>query len=544
MNLALVLIAFGAVADETPAAEPVVTPAAAEPVATPVAEPVAVTPVAAPVAAPVEPAPAAATEPAATAEKKGLGVNAGAFEVKIAANLRLAQTMSSTLVLDDLGTAQRVTPFEMRIRLGPEIKWKDLSLITEFDLATGAIFGTPDDTVVASRVPTPNFKAAELRQLYLQYRWATGGARLGVQTSNFGLGMLANAGAKDAEAGDFGIQHGGSVVARAAILGRPLFSLGGAWRAVEPLAAFDLVVHDATAELLQGDRALQGILGLRFNVDDDHVFGITAIYRNQRRDNAAPAERSTDAFVGDLFARWTVMKTADSSLTLSGELAAITGTTTNSRSDNAEVLGVRQLGVVGKVNYKKGRFGILFDGGFASGDQNPYDTTISNFRFDANYKVGLVLFDQVLGYQTARSGWRAADPQLSGVAPEGVDLLPSAGAVTGAWYLFPRAKYGFADWIDVYGGPLFAFTTAQLTDPFNTRLNGGTPVNYLGAKPGNYLGTELDLGVAVRFSPATYLNVSATLEGGVLLPGDAFKMASGATMGAVGVGRLRLAAAL
>ena len=24
--------------------------------------------------------------------------------------------------------------------------------------------------------------------------------------------------------------------------------------------------------------------------------------------------------------------------------------------------------------------------------------------------------------------------------------------MTGAWYLFPRAKYGFAEWIDVYGG--------------------------------------------------------------------------------------------
>ncbi|MDP2273375.1 MAG: hypothetical protein Q8K32_21730 [Archangium sp.] len=506
MTLALVLIAFGAVTEETPAAVEPVTPA-------------------------VE-------------QKKALGVTAGAFEVKVAANLRLAQTMSSTIVLDDLGTAEQPTPFEMRVRLGPEIKFHDFSLISEFDVATGAVFGTPDSTVVAARVPTPTFSPAELRQLYLQYRWTTGAARLGVQTSNFGLGMLANAGARDGEAGDFGIQHGGAVVARAAVLGRPFYALGGAWKAVEPIAAFDLVVRDATANLLEGDRALQGILGLRFNVDDDHQVGLTAIYRSQRREGGAPGERSTDAFVADLFARWTVMKTADSSLTLSGELAAITGTTTQSRSDTAEVLDVRQLGVVAKVNYKKGRFGVLFDGGFASGDQNPYDTTLSNFRFDSNYKVGLILFDQVLGYQSARSGWRGADPSLTGVAPEGIDLLPSAGAVTGAWYLFPRAKYGFADWIDVYGGPLFAFTSAALTDPFNTRLNGGTPVNYLGGTPGNYLGTELDLGVSVHAAPTPYLNVSATLEGGVLLPGDAFRTAAGSNLGAVGVGRLRLSASL
>jgi len=533
MNLSLLLLVLSAVADESPAADPG-APAVVD-------APIAVEPVAN-VAVPAEAAPTAPVTPAVG--KKGLGLTADSFEVKLTATLRLVQTMSSSIMLDNLGTSTQPTPFEMRVRLGPEIKFHDFSLISEFDVATGAVFGTPDDTVVASRVPTPNFKAAELRQLYLQYRWATGALRLGAQTLNLGLGMLANAGAKDAEAGDFGIQHGGAVVAGAAYLGRPLFSLGGAWRAVEPIAAFNLVVRDAMTDLIAGDRALQGILGLRYNVDDDHQVALMAVYRSQRRDNGAPRERSTDAFVLDLFSRWTVMKTADSQLTLSGEIAAITGTTTQSRSESAEVLDIRQLGVVGKVNYRKGRFGLLFDGGFASGDQNPYDATISNFRFDSNYNVGLILFDQVLGYQTARSGWRAADPQLTGVPPEAVELLPTAGAVTGAWYLFPRATYAFADWIDVYGGPLFAFTTAQLTDPFNTRINGGTPLNYLGARPGNYLGTELDLGISVHGAPTRYLNIAATLEGGVLFPGDAFRTASGRNMGPVGVGRLRFTASL
>lgn len=537
MNLTLVLLALGAVADEPPAAaaaavEPVVTPApAVEPAAPAAVE-------AKPAVTPVEPAKPAEPAPP-VAEMKGLGISAGAFEVKIGANLRLAQTMTSSIVLDDLGTAERLTPFEMRVRLGPELRYKKFSLISEFDVATGAVFGTPDSTVVASRVPTPNFRPAELRQLYLQYKWLTGAARLGVQTNTFGLGILANAGSKDPEAGDFGLQHGGSVVLRAGIAGRPFYSLGDPWHIIEPVAAFDLVVRDSTADLLAGDRALQGILGVRV-VEGDNTIGLTGIYRNQRRDNGAPGERSTDAFVLDLFARWTVIKSGDTQLTLSGELAAITGTTTQSRSENAEVLDVRQLGVVGKVNFKKGRLGLLFDGGFASGDQNPYDTTLNNFRFDPNYKVGLILFDQVLGYQTARSGWRAADPLLAGVPPEAIELLPTAGSVTGAWYLFPRAKYGFAEWIDLYGGPLFAFTTAKLTDPFNTRINGGTPVNYLGGTPGNYLGTELDLGLTVHGSVTSYLNISATLEGGVLLPGDAFKTAAGTNMGPVGVGRLRL----
>lgn len=469
---------------------------------------------------------------------------AQSVEAKVGASLRLAQTLSSGIVLDELGTTQSPTHFETRLRLGPELKYGDWSFISEFDIASGALWGTPPSSMVASRVPTPPITAIELRQLFVQYRWGTGAARLGAQSSHIGLGMLNNSGAKDPEVGDFGLQHGGTVVLRAGVAARPLFSLGGAYRAVEPVVAFDWVVRDATANILAGDRALQGIVGLRFNVDDEHQFGLTGIYRNQRRDNGAPGERSTDAFVVDLFGKWTVLKTGDSSLALGGELAAITGTTTQSRSDAVPVLAVRQFGAVARVNYRAGAWGLLFDGGFASGDQNPYDGTLNNFRFSSDYKVGLIIFDEVLGYQTARSGWRAADPLMTAVPPEGVDLLPTAGAVSGAWYLFPRASYGIAPWLDVYGGPLFAFTSAQLTDPYNTRMNGGVPVNYLGAQPGNYLGTELDLGLSARASPTSYLRLSATLEGGVLVPGDAFRTASGGTMGVIGVGRLRLSASL
>src|SRR6185436_14539175 len=110
-----------------------------------------------------------------------------------------------------------------------------------------------------------------------------------------------------------------------------------------------------------------------------------------------------------------------------------------------------------------------------------------------------------------------------------------------AWYLFPRVKYGFTDWLDVYGGPLLAWSTAYLTDPFNTKIKGGSPTNYLGKiLPGNYLGTELDLGVQARWKPHRLVTITGTLEGGIFLPGNAFDMPNGTTMGPVGLGRLRL----
>jgi hypothetical protein len=478
-------------------------------------------------------------------EKKGVNFGEdGASSLSGTIALRMAQSVGNPLQLDETGTSTQPTPFDLRLRFGLDLKLDRFAVVSEFDVATGAVFGTPDATVVAPRIPTPAFQPAALRALYLQYKWETGAARLGVQTNQFGLGMLSNSGSRDAEPGDFGQQFGGVVVARAGFGARPFFRLGGAWRAVEPVAAFDFVLNDQTVNAFAGDVAFQGIWGLRFNVDEQRQLAITGVYRSARRPSGSPGERSTDVLVGDLFGKWRVFESGDTSLTLAGELAAIWGTTTQSRSDVAEVLDVRQFGAVAKVNFKVGRFAVLLDGGYASGDQNPYDSTLGNFRFDPNYKVGLVLFDQVLGYQSARSAWRAADPALAGVAPEGVDLLPTAGAITGAWFLFPRARFSAADWIDVYGGPLFAFTSAALVDPFNTRLNGGTPVNALGARPGSYLGTELDLGVSVHGNPTKYLHVTATLEGGVLLPGDAFRTATGATMGPAGLGRLRLSVAL
>jgi hypothetical protein len=113
--------------------------------------------------------------------------------------------------------------------------------------------------------------------------------------------------------------------------------------------------------------------------------------------------------------------------------------------------------------------------------------------------------------------------------------------VTGAWYLFPRLAFGANEWLDLYGGPLFAFSTARLADPFNTRVGGGAPVNALGGVPGRSLGTELDLGARAHWRPVPEVLLTLTAEGGVFLPGDAFTLPDATVMGPVGFGRLRVA---
>ena len=479
--------------------------------------------------------PARAEEPA-----KKEGESNWDLSAALAASLRASYGGATLFPFDADRTTSTIAPLETRVRVSPEIHLGGLGLIAEADAATGAILGTPPVSLVGERQPIPSIRALDLRKIYLEYKCASGAFRVGQQTSQWGLGLLANDGSKDAEAGDFGQQHFNNSSYRALLAARPLFGKGGAFRAFETAIAIDLIVPNLDRNFIPGDRVFQGVLALRFNKDADHNFGVYAVYRNQRNTLVTDGGRATDVVVIDFAGQWQLLKRRNREFKLGWEFVGITGTTTQARNENASLLKVGQFGMAIKSHYRVGRTHLYLDGGYASGDQNSADDRVENFRFDRDYKVGLILFDQVMAYQSGRSGVRASDPNLAGVAPEGADLLGTSGSITGAWYLFPRVKISMSDWLDAYGGPLFAFSTARLADPFNSRIGGGTAINPLGGRPGMYLGTELDLGVQARFKPIPELSLSVTAEGGLFLPGDAYTLPAGGVMAPVGFGRLRL----
>lgn len=461
--------------------------------------------------------------------------------------LRLSGQASSSYVVDAAGTTFAPMPFEPRLRVRPELGYRDLLLVAEADTATGAVAGMPQADQVGERTPHPAFRGLELRQLSVQVKWKTGLFRVGQQTSHWGLGLLANDGAHDGAPGDFGQARFGNSSYRALLAGRPLFDLGGAWRAIELAAAADLVVRDANADFALGDRAFQGIFAARFVASDERWLGLYAVVRSQRPEGLSDGSRATDVVALDLsgqFERHGKGKRLRS-WSVGFELAGVWGTTTVGRTEQHPTLDVRQLGAAVKGKLQLGRTGLLLDLGLATGDQNPSDGRVDAFRMDKDFKAGLVLFDEVLGWQSARAAARAADPSLAGVPPDGVGQLPSGGAVSGAWYLFPRVRHQAREWLDVYGGPLFAFTTATLTDPYNTRVSGGgAPLNFLGGRPGRFLGTEFDVGARGHWQLSEVVKLTGVFEAGVLLPGDAFRTAGGGVMGSVVVGRLRLEAEL
>ncbi len=494
----------------------------------------------------LEPAPAPALTAAVAAHPEAAAPEARAEEITAAlsAAFRTSYQGTTAFPLDSERTLGHVAPLQTRLRVGPEIHYGNVGLIAEADAATGALLGTPSATLVGERVTYPGLQSLELRKFYVEYKWATGAFRAGQQVSDWGLGLLANSGARDPEAGDFGQQVYGTLAYRALLAFRPFYAIGGKWRAIELALAGDLVVRDATAIFDRGDRAFQAVVAARFVKDADNNFGLYGVYRNQRNIAYADPTRRTEAWVLDGALKWDVVKKRRAHLKVGVEAVGLGGQSGLYPNDLAPVQTIRQFGAAARSSLRIGNTTFYFDGGFASGDQNPNDDRLEAFRFDRDYKVGLVLFDQVLAYQSARGSVRAADTNLVGVAPDGVTQLGTGGAVTGAWYLFPRVKIALSDWLDGYGGPLFAFSSAKLTDPFESRLAGGSSRNYLGGTPGAYLGTELDVGVQARVKPVKELTLTITGEGGFFVPGSAFATPGGGVMGPVMLGRLRVGAAI
>jgi hypothetical protein len=465
------------------------------------------------------------------------------LEAELSGHLRASYLDVESFRLDRDGTPISPSPLETRIRLAPALRVDRVSLVGEADLLAGAARGVPPSDLRLGASPHPELAVADLRQLFLEYRSELWRARLGQQTSHWGLGLVANSGAHDAAPGDFGDARSGDRTLRALVVGRPLYALGGAYRALEPVLAADWVVRDDTIDTRRGDRALQGVFALRFAVDDERHLGVYTAYRRQNRAGAGgDFPRTADVLVLDVAGRWKWGLAASGIETrVAAEAAWITGRSSLARSVTAPDQRLRQVGAVAKGAARLGSWEALLDLGYASGDRNPYDDLLEGFRFDSDLHAGVVLYEELLGWHTARGYAWATDPQLLGVAPEGSELLPSRGAVFGSAYAFPRLRWAAREWLDIYGGPLLAIATAPLSDPFNTRLAGGTPRNALNGAPGGWLGTEYDLGAQVRFERVRGMELSLTAEGGYLVPGNAFVDATGRRLDPIAAGRLRAA---
>lgn len=206
------------------------------------------------------------------------------------------------------------------------------------------------------------------------------------------------------------------------------------------------------------------------------------------------------------------------------EIAQANHYITNDDIIDQEIL---QGGARAVIRYDKPLFTAYLEGDFASGDGDPNSRTpLTQFTFAEDANVGLLLFEHVVAFQTARVAASGTELLRRLGAPSfPSDSVYTRGSFTNAMALFPQFDLRPLKGLTLRGGVLFAWAAAPVVDPVNSLLarDGLTIdddlVNFVGGKPGRYWGTELDGRVSYRFMD----HFVADLEGAVLFPGDALR---------------------
>lgn len=463
---------------------------------------------------------------------------AGAPTLDPRGELRLVETVPDRFVVDDGGRDLGWGPaFDSRLRLGARLAgdedtWRgDL----ELDVFSGQLFG---DTWALPALDERGRDALDAVSLAgVVPRKASIGGRLpwfdveaGLTSATWGLGMVANDGGADPL---FGRTDFGDRTLRLRLATTPFRGDGPDGRLpLYVLAAGDRVLADELARWSEGDRALQGILAALFVRDpapaadgraSTRRAGLYAVYRDQRSADGA----SLRAQVVDGFVDWTA-RPAGWWLRGAAEGAWTEGSTDASRTYLAPSgVRIRQAGLTARLEAGRGPVTALLRGSYASGDSSPDDGVVSEFRFDRDLDVGMVLFDEYLGALNL-AAWRSAtDPARAAAPPDGADLLVDEGAFHGAAAVQPAVILAPLSALELRAGAVLAWSTGPIANPYTSFVNGGVPTNHLGAATGDrrWLGAELDWAVATREGDLAGWAVRPSLElqGGHAFPGRALR---------------------
>ncbi len=482
-------------------------------------------------------------------ERDGLfwGDRGGGLSGSLHGDYRIRFVEQSAFLLDETGQESTVEEYlTHRLRLGPEVGFgKKVRLVSQVDLFDGHIFGDTsqdaDGLLLESAAENRGLDSLLLRKLHVQWESPIGLFQVGQDASHWGLGMLANSGEQD---GPFSDSRGGDLVERALFATAP-----GAWFSDDPLArrfilalAADAVFRDDNADWMEGDRAFQAVAAAYYK-DNDLFAGVYGAWRTQedRRSWVESGEpwgtpltidlpgEKLDVFATDLFLRYR-LGFEQGALELAAEGALVMGTTTRGRNDNSpDRLDVLQGGVTGLIRVELDSLGIAADvrTGWASGDTNAGDGKATGFRFDPGYRVGMILFDDVLSAYSAHSVQRLLDNRA--VPPSGARSLPTNGSVAHSFFLAPEVEYRPWRPLVLAVGALWAMAPGGLADPYNTNaVNGGYPLNPYGVDPGSdQLGYEVDGGIWVIPVDTNAVELSLAAQGGMFVPGEALARADG-----------------
>lgn len=489
---------------------------------------------------------------------------------------------------------------EHRLRVGSLFRYGKLEFDLEIDALNGLVNAPANGLVPAlvgpeAGAPRPDpadplrnrayglsFNSFAVRSAMLTYKSNIGNFAIGPTTFEWGQGMLSNDGSGPRTRGGrevmdetFGDARYGDRAFRVMYATKPLYYLSGGTieENVTSVIGFDLVLQDETAKLIRPtheadrvndgagflervlrDRSYQAVLALKHE-RGGYSSGIFAT----RRWMSFPTKPLQDGFVTLPFATdlqvWAVDLALDYEKKLSEktsvyaafEGALVTGSTNYVRNatctgaDEDSHCSVFQQGFVARTGVHVGDLSFDLLGGYASGDGNPFDSSVTNFRMDRDFKVGLILFDQVVAWQSAAQVRRASDPTITNEPSAGVELLSTAGSITNAAFVNPTVRYQASKNLNVMGGVLWGMAPQRYTDAFwVTRTSEKT--NLFGVPAGSSYGFEFDLGASYTRELASGIDLNFGIQGGYFLPGDAFAIdTEGNTMKPVYLTKVRTA---
>lgn len=491
---------------------------------------------------------------------------------------------------------------EHRLRVGALLSYGSLEFDFEVDALNGLV-NVPAEGILTgiegplAGAPRPepadplrnrayglSLNSFAVRRAMLTWKSNIGNFAIGPTTFEWGQGMLSNDGSgrrpKDRGGRElmddgFGDARYGDRAIRLMYATKPLYYLsGGAIEEdVTSVIGFDVVLQDETATLMRPsheanrvndgagfldrvlrDRSYQAVLALK-HARGGYSSGVFATRRwlsfptKPLQDPIVTAAFPTDlqAWAVDVAVDYEKKLSEKTSVYAAVEGALVTGSTNYVRNatcpgtDDDSRCGIFQQGFVARTGVNVG--GLTFDllGGYASGDGNPFDDSVTNFRMDRDFKVGLILFDQVVAWQSAAQVRRAADPTITNEPNAGLELLSTGGAITNAAFVNPTVRYQATKHLGIMGGVLWGMSPQRYTDAFwVTRTSEKT--NLFGMPAGRNYGYEFDVGASYTRELRDGVDLNFGVQAGYFLPGDAFAVdTAGNTMAPVYLVKTRAA---
>jgi hypothetical protein len=431
---------------------------------------------------------------------------------------------------DELGQEFWVDQW-FRVRLDFGVRDR-LRFVGETDAFDGVVVGQFTRGVEAAdraREAATAFPGIRPRALFFEWTPEQLSLTAGLTPVHWGLGIFDNDGAREPPFGDY---RYGDLMTRIAVTlqpfgpDSPLYVGGGG----------DLVFEDQMADIRDGDLAWRGVLAAVYR-EEERRLGLYTAYRHQRSDvdrNGTEVSDVLDGVTVDVFARWD--GTDPSGGKVFGALEAFY-THSEVRVGGGRLTPIEpgrdEVGAAAQIGRLSSHVDASFELGYAS--EGGLDRAVIH----PDHRVGLILFPEVIAWQSARAATLIESELLEGRVPAATPLVPTEGGVANAVYLQPVVTWRMSKHLRARFGAVWARAVTDVVDPYRLAVEGRR-ANYRGGDPRNHdYGLELDAQLHAEGELARGIVLSGGLEAAWFLPGHAFDDAAGETMDPLGLFRVR-----